>query len=366
LEALNRHPIMRELYTIHLNLARAKGLWMHTPYTLADGWGKWGQWGHLETEDQPVELAPKYRAMLDWIETTRKVRRADQAKGHVPSFRTEAQLAFAQYGKPYEQELETEGGDGARRLEIIATALVDGLTIGLSHDDPAVAFVRGKPRAAGVSYVFARVVDADGDAAYRIFNTTTTGGPGVIFESNLRGKDPGMHTPWTQDSIQSSQLARIGGLRFGPAAHGEKGDDALTFSVMAQAQPSTLGQAASAGAYVSLAFEPKAGMCLDLRRAEVRFTVARLSYHAPKKFALMTSVEGFEARRAIFDSRVIDSENEPVELVVTLPDSAAYAKVKGAVELRIVPYEASYAGHRVALSSLKVTMPSFAPVACGR
>lgn len=67
--SLNRHPRMATLYTLYLNQWKevGGGLFCHfvdvTPYT------RFGSWGALEYQDQPLETAPKYRALVDFIQS---------------------------------------------------------------------------------------------------------------------------------------------------------------------------------------------------------------------------------------------------------------------------------------------------------
>lgn len=67
--SLNRHPKMRQLYTQYLNQWQAAGggLLCHfvdvTPYT------RHGSWGALEYQNQDPRTAPKYQALLDFIQS---------------------------------------------------------------------------------------------------------------------------------------------------------------------------------------------------------------------------------------------------------------------------------------------------------
>ncbi len=54
LELMNRQPQFRDVYRIHLNLAKAKGLRTHGAFVDVSAWGRYGQWGHLEYLDQPA------------------------------------------------------------------------------------------------------------------------------------------------------------------------------------------------------------------------------------------------------------------------------------------------------------------------
>jgi hypothetical protein len=62
--AANRSPRMYGLYVKHLaNWADAGG-GLYVAYNNVSRPSKWGSWGALEYQDQPVEDAPKYRALL--------------------------------------------------------------------------------------------------------------------------------------------------------------------------------------------------------------------------------------------------------------------------------------------------------------
>lgn len=169
--AMNRHPRIKEVYRIHLNMAKAKGLWSHMMFVDASVWGKFGQWGHVERFSQDPATSPKYVFMREWIDTdTNGLRHIDRALNAVPSFATPASLPDGYVGAPYSQVISTTGGNGARTVEIIARSLVPGLTAVVSG---AGITIGGTPTASGSSYVYARVKDADGDPAWRTFAIRT-------------------------------------------------------------------------------------------------------------------------------------------------------------------------------------------------
>jgi hypothetical protein len=83
---MNRDLRIADVYRIHLELGKSKGLRTHTPYTDTSTWGKFGQWGHLETLDQPPASAPKYALMLEHFERFTTLRPIDTPLGAVPRF----------------------------------------------------------------------------------------------------------------------------------------------------------------------------------------------------------------------------------------------------------------------------------------
>lgn len=65
--AANRHPRMHDLYRRHLAHWYAAGGGLYVVFSNVGAPSKWGSWGVLEYQDQPVEEAPKYRAVTNFI-----------------------------------------------------------------------------------------------------------------------------------------------------------------------------------------------------------------------------------------------------------------------------------------------------------
>jgi hypothetical protein len=64
----NRDARMGEAYTAYLDAWRHRGGHLFTAFSYVGNWSQWGYWGSLEYQDQPVVEAPKYAALLQWIE----------------------------------------------------------------------------------------------------------------------------------------------------------------------------------------------------------------------------------------------------------------------------------------------------------
>lgn len=67
-QAANRHPRMKALYLDYLNGWRASGGKLAAIFSSLGSWSKWGSWGLLEYHGQPVEEAPKYQAVVEFLE----------------------------------------------------------------------------------------------------------------------------------------------------------------------------------------------------------------------------------------------------------------------------------------------------------
>lgn len=66
----NRHPRMGDLYTEDLNTWSAAGGDLFVEYSSAGRYTEWGSWGTFEWQNQPVNTAPKYSAIQNFISST--------------------------------------------------------------------------------------------------------------------------------------------------------------------------------------------------------------------------------------------------------------------------------------------------------
>ncbi|HMP84277.1 MAG TPA: hypothetical protein PKA41_16385, partial [Verrucomicrobiota bacterium] len=355
LELLNRQPQFAALYRIHLNQAWAKGLRTHSAFVDVGAWGKYGQWGHLEYADENPDTAVKWRFIRDWPAEIAALRSIDAPLGDRPQFITPAKLPSAIYGRPYAHDIVVTNGTGALTLELIDQLLVNGLSVTNIAGSPPMLRLSGSPVAAGENFLFARVNDADGDPAWRTFSFKTVGGPGTILESNFEGTNPAQHLPWTPSYVVQTGLTYSGwskGNGISPTA----GNDALVWSqtMPADEASSTLGIAITNNAWWQFTLTPSIGHPSDLRQAEVRFTVRRIDYHAPRNYAVFTSIGGFTNGAAVFDTGHFTDDTDR-EFVFTLPDIGVYSNVTSAVSFRIIGYAGQYAGHRTSLRAFKVS-----------
>jgi hypothetical protein len=283
--------------------------------------------------------------MLEHFARFTTLRSIDTPLGAVPQFATDAALPAAIVGQPYASEIATSGGDGARTLTIVGTYLDPGLQIANGH-------ISGTPTRSRKNFILARVHDADGDPAWRIFSLETFGGPGTLLQSDFRGVSPALHLPWVKTFVRASPLM-WSGWSLGPGVVPKAGDDALVFSVTGPAAANeTLAQALADNQYL----RSNVSGVLDLRGAEVRFSTRRIDFHAPLGYALFTNLTGFAESNALYVSSSVSKDNfDEIEHVLTLPSSEAFAAIQGTLELRIYAFGAQFDGHATSLTGFKLT-----------
>jgi hypothetical protein len=68
LTGANRDPRMYHLYLTYLDLLKEEGISTFYNFSNVYSANRYGSWGILERQDQPLEEAHKYRAIIDWIE----------------------------------------------------------------------------------------------------------------------------------------------------------------------------------------------------------------------------------------------------------------------------------------------------------
>jgi len=354
MEAMNRRRDMREVYDIHLNMARSKGLRSHVAFVDCGTWGKYGQWGHLEYLDQDPNASVKWRFILGWIDQMRAIRPVDQPAGSVPRFATGHVLPVALVSQPYSATITVGGGDGQLAIARVGDYLVEGLRYETDPNDPNRVRIAGTPTHPGISYLYLRATDQDGDPAWRTFTIRSVGGPGVLVESDLTGSDPALHLPCKATHALAPSLI-YSGWTAGTGVRVHPGNDMLAWSVDAQADEdkSTLGLAIADNEYLSVRVQAPAGKALDLRGTQVDLLIRRIDYHSPRRYAVLTSVDGFTDQTAVWVTSRIDSTSDE-QLTFTLPDRPAYAGIAGPFEVRLYGFSGQYAGHKTGLLTFRL------------
>lgn len=355
MELLNRQPQMRDVYRIHLNMAWSKGLRTHGAFVDAGAWGKYGQWGHLEFLGQNPAASAKWQFLQDWQTEAAGLRHIDDQLGTAPQFATAAKLPTAVWGWPYTATIATSGGDGMRSVGTIGSVLSAGLTAGLESGTTDQYQITGTAEESRNNYLYLRVKDADNDPAWRTFYFTTAGGPRVTVESSFEGTNPAQNRPWT--SVYTKQEGLIySGWNKGAGITAVTGNDALVYSqnMPAAEADSTLALAVTANEYWSATVQAPAGQTLDLCKADIGFTIQRIDYHAPRRYAVFTSLDGFAAGNEVFTTPRFTATVDQ-EFTFRLPDTPAYENLSAPIEVRIYGYSGQYAGHKTSIRAFKIT-----------
>ena len=368
IEQMNRDPRIADVYRIHLELAKSKGLRTHTPYVDTTAWSRFGQWGHLENLDQDPATAAKYALMLEHFATHSTLNHIEDDVAGAPSFVTPATLDPGIVGQAFTQDITTTGGAAPRTITVIGSFLEPGLTI--SFPSAGTLRVSGTPTVSRKNFFLARVVDNDGDPAWRIYTLEVFGGVGTLVQSNFRSSDsdanddPGLNLPWTPTFVLAPNVT-WSGWDIGAAQAGDigvtplAGDGALVFSVNAPDEVvdpdnESLADSVADSQFLTATVTPAGA--IDLRGAEVRFTTQRLQFHAPLGYALFTSISGFAVGNALYVSPESSKDDfGETQHVVNLPLTAAYSAVSAPLELRIVAFGARHTGHATSISAFKLT-----------
>jgi hypothetical protein len=258
-------------------------------------------------------------------------------------------------GTSFTRDVSTTGGEGFRTAAVIGTSLVPGVTAYVPDTQRDSVRIEGRPLDGGMSYVYARVTDADGDPAWRIFSFYAAGGPDTLVDSDFRGTNPGQNTPWTPAYVVGPKVGLHTGWARGAGAIGAAGNDAFHFSVNAPSTESTLAQAVAENEYLTLTVQAAPGRVLNLRGRELLFTLDRQDFHAPRRYAVFTSVGGFTPGQEIFLSGYNRDQGQPHDYAVRFPDSAAYNSLTAPLEIRIYGFAAQFGGHRARLMAFKLT-----------
>lgn len=376
MNVLNRRPEFEEIYRIQLNMARAKGLATHGLFVDVSAYGKYGQWGHLEYLDQPHEQAPKWQAVKHWGDDMMRIRNPLFPQGAVPSFVTNGTLPEAAYLQPYSTDIVATGGDvasgSALEWQVVGSLLAPGLTIAPVPGDTNRYRLEGTPQRGGWSYVYLRVNDDDGDAAWKVFSLYVPGGPGTLVESNVKGATSAASLPYTTaQAFDSERITWSGIVRGAPGQSGggsALGTDGTGVNIFSDTNrlrfsvdqgnvfesASTLASAITDNEYFGFTITPNSGQVLDLRNAEFQLTWERIEYHAPRYLAVFTSVDGFTAGQQVYTSPRTTSTGEPITIRFRLPSTAAYNNLTSPVQFRIYFYGSNYA-HKASFQGIKLT-----------
>ena len=116
----------------------------------------------------------------------------------------------------------------------------------------------------------------------------------------------------------------------------------------------TLALAVADSEYLELTIEPHPGFLLNLRNAEISFTIRRIDWHAPRRYAVMTGIDGFANGSQVFASNHANDIGTNLEFAFRLPDTSRYSGINQPVELRIYGYSGQYSGHKSSLTAFKL------------
>lgn len=163
---------------------------------------------------------------------------------------------------------------------------------------------------------------------------------------------PSATVPFTATTALRSGLSYSGWVR-GAGVLPRPTENRYGFNVNAPGDhESTLAEAIAEQEYLGFTLTPTAP--LDLALTQVTFTVQRDSYHAPRQYAVLSSVGGFAADAPVlFASPHIQSEDSTARQFRFFLPRQGFDQLTGPVEFRLYAYAANY-NHPTSLSAWSI------------
>jgi len=183
---------------------------------------------------------------------------------------------------------------------------------------------------------------------------TTVSAQTILIESDFTGTAPGIHTPWTATSTLDPNIT-FTGWEFGAGIAGVDAgiNDALGCTVSsAPGTETTLADAIAASAYFTCTIDP--AKPVDLNGSKITFQITRHEWHAARKYAICTSVDGFTEEGVLFETQRLESGDMSAQNFSAFLPSSGYDNLQDPLEIRIYAYAATYGGHNTSLSGFNL------------
>jgi hypothetical protein len=328
----NRDAGMYDLYVEYLELLKETGVALFNSFSFISEPSKWGSWGVLESVLQEDSTAPKYLALTQWMAANVLANSAPRPR-------------------PLKGIMVTDtDGDGAEPVKLDGTRSrdLDGTVNHYMWYKSGIQTAVG-PTAivslpVGTHILELEVEDNEGATGRKEFQVVIESGGAtsrVLLESDFTGIAPAGDTPWSK-SKNLSQGLYYAGWKLGPGVAGSDRDDVFAYFINNPSALSTLAEAVAADQYVSVSLSPEAGHVLDFSDALFQLTVRRFDNHGGHRYAVFSSVNGFDLGKELFVSDYFNSwQTGDAGIDFRLPVEG-FANIEGAVEFRIYPFEAQY------------------------
>jgi|GEM_PF-2224128 len=319
--AANRHSRMYDLYVNYLDTLMNGGICLFNHFAYIAAPSKWGSWGSLEYLHQPISLAPKFEALTDWGIETMSVNQTPHV--HLPD----------------SLQMIDEDGDGLETIVLDGRSArdLDGWIRYWNWQINGQSFSsRSQPELTlpiGSHDISLTVTDYQGAAGADAVTVVVK--PGANGSSGIWLEYP--------DNFVSAQGVSITEWETGRGIDSVYDCEALVAGYLNNsAALSTLAEAIEANQYFSATITPEAGYHLDLRGADVMIRVRRFDNHGGHRYAVFSSIDGFETGNQIFESIAFNSWRvTDVDLSFMLPFDN-YGAIADPVEFRVYPFEAQY------------------------
>jgi len=328
----NRDVGMYDLYVAYLDMLNEAGVSVFSGFSFISEPSKWGSWGALESVIQENGTAPKYLGMTQWMAENIPANRAPRAR------------------PPEGITVTDTDGDGEEPAYLDGTRSrdLDGILTQYVWYESGAEIAGGSTAivslSAGEHTLVLEVMDDEGATDRKEFQVVVEAGraaSSVLVESDFSGTPPENHTPWAKTKNLAKGVS-YGGFRLGPGVEGSDRDDAFAGFINNAAPLSTLAEAVAADQYVSVSLGPEAGHALDLSNALFQLTVRRFDNQGGHRYAVFSSVNGFDPGQELFVSDHYDSWQTDDAIINFRLPADGFQNIEGAVEFRVYPFEAQY------------------------
>lgn len=155
--------------------------------------------------------------------------------------------------------------------------------------------------------------------------------------------------PYTVTDILCSDVT-YSGLKVGDGIVVNTEEQGLVYSVFSSVDgaESTLTSAVQDNEYISFTLTPNANNIINVAGSHLQFLTQRIDWHSPRYYAVMTSVDGFNAGNEIYNSE----RNERLgaqTLSLYIANESRYRNLDSPIEIRLYPYGAKFANHQVSM-----------------
>ena len=356
LEAANRDPGMGQIYAAFIPMLASAGVVEFCNYSQITGYGQYGSWGALEwlgQESSQVYPAYKYQAIQSWMQANPLPCRAPLIVVNYPASMIDstgvsslaatlsATNSYDYFGSVNSLQWNLSGSN------FNTSAITPVLPVGTTP----------------VSLTASNNLGSSSTATFNVL-VRPYGSDTVLMQSLFDGTSPGMNNPWTQTISLNPCVTESGWsyvLKTGNAGVRSGGTTNNVFALVldqTNGTPVTLDQAVATNQYASCTITPVAGSVLDLRGAEVDFTIECISMNSVTNCALMTGIGGFNSSSAVLISGSFStgSASSPADnpIQVFLPGTSDFAGVTGPVEFRIYFFGNRYAQKEIRLTAFEL------------
>ena len=338
--AANRHPSMYDLYYDYLNMLNENDVALFSNFSYMYEPTRFGSWGIFENPKQPINEAHKFQAIADWIVS-------NPPKNMSPVPRPGDDISMVDRDENGWETISLDGSESrdfdGRVVSFIWT--IDGQAI-LENEVGEVRLPLGEHE------VLLTVRDEKGASSKRsvVVTIAPNSARRVLVESDFRGTAPATKMPW-KPTRQVDDHVTVAGWSLGAGLGSTNLNNGIGFAGDLDGEPRSLSDAIANGEYLSFRVSPTSGYQLDLRGAELVFAIERLSYHAPRRFIVASSVNGFRIGQEIYTSPRTEEESS-VEMSFTLPFDGY--RTSRSIEFRIYPIEGQWSGHEAGLRAFRL------------